>query len=326
MKNIVIIGSGELGSRHLQGVAKCTFDVKIEVVEPSKSVMKIAKERYSEMGHNTHVKSVEFYSSIDKISDTNDLVIIATSADVRCDVIKELLRKKTVVNLVLEKVLFQKIEDYYTIENLLKKAGTKCWVNHTRRMLPEYQKIKSMLKGAGQISYSYQSCNWGIGCNGLHFIDHLAFLTEESDLVLNHTFLDKSIYKSKRTGFIEFNGLLTGKLGDHVFSLYSSAKTDNCPSIFTIFSDSFIILIDEENDSMKVATKKEDWKFKLINEKIVYFQSELSQRFAKDILINEDCLLPSYGESMKLHIPFVTALLEHFNENSIKKSNILSIT
>ena len=45
MKKIVIIGAGQLGSRHLQGIAQSSFDIAIEVIEPYETSRETAKVR-----------------------------------------------------------------------------------------------------------------------------------------------------------------------------------------------------------------------------------------------------------------------------------------
>lgn len=324
MKKIVIIGAGQLGSRHLQGIAQSNFDISIEVVEPLENSRETAKQRYEQIENNYHVKDIKFNDSIEKLSDDIDLVIVATSADVRSKVITELLETKNVVNMVLEKVLFQTIEEYYLIEKLLKETNTQCWVNHTRRMFPFYKELKLKLQDAKQISYSFQGGNWGIGCNGLHFIDHLSYLTNSVDLRLSNEFLDNKIYDSKRNGFIEFNGLLVGQISNHTFSLYSNAETMS--STLTISSDILVVKIDEASGNYQILSKENNWKSENYNEKIIYFQSELSNILIEDILVKNKCYLPTYEEAMKLHIPFITCLLDHMKITTGKDHKLCPIT
>ena len=44
MKKIALIGAGQLGSRHLQGLAKSDLCLSIEVVEPFEGSKNIAKQ------------------------------------------------------------------------------------------------------------------------------------------------------------------------------------------------------------------------------------------------------------------------------------------
>ena len=43
--NILLVGSGNFGSRHLQSIVKSKFKIKIFVVEPRSRAVKISKKR-----------------------------------------------------------------------------------------------------------------------------------------------------------------------------------------------------------------------------------------------------------------------------------------
>jgi len=322
MKKIVIIGVGQLGSRHLQGVSQADFDISIEVVDPNISSLKIAKERYEEITDKQYVQEIKFLKSIDELSSQIDLAIIATSANIRSKVIKELVVKKDVKNLILEKILFQTLEEYDDIEVILEENHISCWVNHPRRMFPIYENLKDMFIHSSELFYSFSASNWGLACNALHFIDHLSFLTNENSLELNCDFLDKKIYSSNREGFIEFNGLLAGKLGNHKFVLYSNR--DDFAYNFTISDNNKIVNIDENNN--KIIINYKDGKIEIIEEKIVYYQSELSQLILRDLFINNVVKLPTFKEAKSLHIPFIESLLSHLEKIDGKKHKICPIT
>jgi hypothetical protein len=324
MYKIALIGAGQLGSRHLQGLAKSTIDISIEVVEPYAKSREVAKQRYEEIEKNPKIDHIDFFESIDELSDTLNVVIIATNADIRSKIIRELLSKKEVKSLILEKVLFQTIEEYSEVQKLFEEGSVKCWVNHPRRMFPAYKDLKESLKNATQVLYGFQGGDWGLGCNGLHFIDHLAYLTDSSNLILNNDSLDDKIYDSKRKGFVEFNGLLTGKLDNNIFSLYSNWQS--IPSILTIVSDILVAKIDEGAGIINISKKENAWKNEVIKEKIVYFQSELSNVLIEDLLINNMCSLPTYKEAMNLHVPYIESLLEHMERTTGQSYKLCPIT
>lgn len=152
MEKIVVIGAGQLGSRYLQGLAKSNVDIAIEVVEPFEQSRMVAKERYEEMEPSLKVSSIDFFESLDFLSDELNVVIVSTNSDVRSSIVKELLIKKNVQYLVLEKVLFQTVEEYNDIKKVLEETGTQCWVNHPRRMFPFYQTLKKEFENSGQIN------------------------------------------------------------------------------------------------------------------------------------------------------------------------------
>ena len=309
MSKIVLIGAGQLGSRHLQGLAKSSMEISIEVVEPFEKSREVAQQRYEEIEKNPKISSIDFFESIDELSEALDVVIIATNADVRSQIIKELFSKKRVKNLILEKVLFQTVEEYVEVKKLLIETSTKCWVNHPRRMFPFYQSLKNEIKNSEQISYMVQGGAWGLGCNGLHFIDHLSFLSDSAELKIDNDFLHPHVYEAKRANYVEFNGLLKGRIGNHIFALYSDKEY--APVTLTITTDTLTAFIDEANGYARIARKRNDWKWEESSQKIVYFQSELTHTVIEQIITTGSCNLPDYDDAMKLHIPFVQALLSH---------------
>lgn len=139
MKKIAIIGAGQLGSRHLQGVVSSSHNYDIQIVDLNNESLKVAEERYLQVKPKSSLSVLSTYSSIDELSDEIDTVIIATNSNVRFKVLKELLEKKSIKNLVIEKVLFQNLEEYDQAEELILKHGVKAWVNHPRRMYPFYK-------------------------------------------------------------------------------------------------------------------------------------------------------------------------------------------
>lgn len=324
MKTIVVIGAGQLGSRHLQALSKLNFSAKIEVVDPFVASLEVARTRFNEMPSNPNISGVSFFSSLSECSRNVDLAIIATNADIRADVIRTLVKHCDVKNLVLEKVLFQKPEEYKEIQALIAQEEIHAWVNHPRRMFPYYTKLTKLLAGSKQVSYQVQGGDWGLGCNGLHFIDHLAFLTGCDDLEFNTDRLNPSVIQSKRKGFMEVSGVLSGKIGQHPFELF--CHQDASPVIMTICSDHLNAIIDEGNGWVRISSKDNGWKWVEEKEKIIYFQSELTNKIAEDIFETGQCSLPTFADATKLHIPFINALLEHINRYGVEKHTACPIT
>jgi predicted dehydrogenase len=324
MKKIALIGAGQLGSRHLQGLAKSGISISIEVVEPFEGSRNTAKQRFEEIPSNDKIEKINFYESISQLSDELDLVIIATNADVRYAVVKELLENKKVNNLVLEKVLFQRVQEYYKIEELLNNTETKCWVNHPRRMFPLYKNLKKELSNINQIHFSVSAGAWGLGCNGLHFLDCFEYLSDNQNIELDTKYLNKKLYDTKRAGFKEINGMITGRIDNHTFSI-NCFEEEVSPLQFNITSNELNIIIDEANGWYRISKKENSWKQEIIEEKIIYFQSELTNIVVEDIF-NGNCFLPTYKEAMNLHIKYLEVLISHINSFSDIKYDFCPIT
>jgi len=324
MIKLLLVGAGQLGSRYLQGLKLINQDVTIEVVEPNLNAQKVAYERYEQIKGNDHVVNLSFFKNLSEASEQIDIAIIATNADHRFNIVTELLKTKTLRFLILEKVLFQKLEEYNLSSELIKTKNIDCWVNHTRREFPFYKKLKNVLSEEKQISFSVQGGDWGLACNGLHFIDLVSYLANSDRLTLNKEYLNDKIYPSKRMGYIEVQGTLIGKLGAHSFSLYSNESPG--VHLITIASDNYRYIIDETKGIIRRASAGNQWNWEEWQEKIVYFQSELTHTIVEDILTKGHCQLPTYAEAMALHKPFIAALLEFYNKLTNGKHDRLPIT
>ena len=321
---VALIGAGQLGSRHLQAMAKSQLEISIEVVEPFEGSRITAEERYHEVPTNQNITQISFLESLDELSIELDIVIIATNSDIRSQIVKDLLSKKKVNYLVLEKVLFQTVNEYFEIADLLSSTQTQCWVNHPRRMFPFYREFKNNLQDAKNVVYTVQGGEWGLACNGLHLIDHLSYLTDTHNIRLDNTFLHNKIYETKRKNFIEVNGELKGTLDNNSFSL--SCQENYSPMIITIISDMLTAFIDETNGYVRYAQKSNNWQWKIINTKIVYFQSELTNLIIEGLLGKASCDLPTYNEAMNLHIPFIKSILDKMEKVNGKKYTVCPIT
>ena len=142
-KQIAIIGAGQLGSRHLQGILKSSFEFDVYVVDPYLSSLEVAEDRAGEI---EHLHEVFFEESISRLPRVLDLVIVATNSDVRLSVLKQLLDHSQVGLLILEKVLFQSLHEYEEAQEILESTRTKTFVNHSRRKQEIYKGLQNILR------------------------------------------------------------------------------------------------------------------------------------------------------------------------------------
>ena len=310
-KNIGIIGAGELGSRHLQGVLKVLKEkMTVYVVDPSENSLAIADSRQKEIEHSHKIIFTQDFSTL-----PNELyfVIIATSSKVRKNIIINLLKQSTVKYLVLEKVLFPYYNDYDEIKILLGKSSTTTFVNHPRRMYPSYQFIKEKLLTDKVCNIQLHGHNWGLACNALHFIDIFIYLTDSKLSEISIIGLDKQLFDSKRLGYTEFSGTLTGKLENGSVFLISSVNNDTplAPSI-SIMNSNEIISIDEIGIKKIKKRNRTDVSEEEFDFNILY-QSGLSNLILEDLLETGNCKLPDYNTAAETHKVFISSLLPFYN-------------
>ena len=323
--NCAIIGAGQLGSRHLQGLLSVlASNLNIYVIDPSFDSLAIAKQRSNEVEHS---HTVSFHSAISELPKTLDFVVIATSSKVRLAVLQELVQNSVVKYLILEKVLFPSIWEYDVAVEIINKHGIQCWVNHPRRMFDEYKNLKSYFRKDSHYSFQLLGSAWGLACNGLHFIDLFEYLTDSKLTTVSCGNLNQYPIESKRQGYIEFEGTIEGQLNQkHTFSI-SSLSSDRiiAPSI-CIMTDYMRVFI-QESGTPKIYLFHKDNDFKPILIDInMKFQSQLTGDLFNQLINNTSCDLPTLKQASNTHRVFIQSLLDHWNKGTGNQNITLPIT
>lgn len=322
-RNVAIIGAGQLGSRHLQGLLSYARPLHIYMVDPSALSLDRAKSRVKEVRSSAD-HEVVYYSSIDELPSQLDLAIISTNADIRRTVTEELLREADVRYLVFEKVLFQSLEDYDAIAALLKEKSVKAWVNCPRRMWESYIKLWNRVQGITHLSYAVSGTSWGLGSNAIHFLDHFGWLTEDYEIDLDFL-LHKDLASNKRKGFVEFNGTLYGRSKNGFLISLTSYANGNIPLSIQIDSDRVRCVINESQGQGWIATPEDDWQWQAMPFGMEY-QSILTGKLAKGILEEDGCILPTFDESKWIHKKLIEGFIKHLESISGKRESVCPIT
>jgi len=324
MKNLYIVGAGQLGSRHLQALKKVQTPLSITVVDPFSTSLNTAKERYDSIPDGSIKHKVRYSNEIDDELEEIDIAIIPTSSNVRKEVIKKLLSHKKVKYFVLEKILFQKLKDYMEIKTLLKTHGSKAWVNCSMRSMPFYFNIKKDLS-SDVITYFVTGSQYGLITNAIHYIDHMAFLSKCTDYKVETSGLIKKPIESKRKGFLELNGTLNVIFKNGSFGSFTCFPEGELPVIVEIASDKCRCISKECEQKAWISKPKNDWQWQETEAKIP-FQSERTAQIINDLLKKGQCVLPDYDEAAKLHLLLLEPLRKFLNQNSISKYNYYPFT
>lgn len=319
--NIALIGVGAIGLRHLQSLTTLSSNIHIEVVDPSHKALQNVKSQV-QLTHN----NIRLLSKIADLSPTIDIAIIATTATVRRQVTEELLRRKNIKYLILEKVLFQRLEDYDVIKQLFDRSNVKAWVNCPLRLHPFFQKLKEKISPNSKIQYFASGTYLGIGCNTIHHLDLLAYLCNESHISFDTTKLDKRLIYSKREGFVEFTGTLLGEMKEGSLLKITSYSNDvTRPLILQINCEEFYCSINITEQKYELLDKnhhcrKEEGEYRLL------LQSEITSEVVQEILQTGACQLTSYEQSMKLHKAMIEAFLQFLQQVRNEEVTICPIT
>lgn len=317
VKNISIIGAGQLGSRHLQGLVTAQNEMNIWVVDQSQESLNIAKERCEQVVSST-IKNVTYSNNIGELPSELDLVIVATGSKPRASIVKSLLEHSIVKNLVLEKFLFTRLSDFDEVGDLLLKKNVKCWVNCPRRMWPAYEEIKKFINTNEPVVMINNGKNWGLCCNSVHRIDIWMYLAGDCDFSVDMSLVEPNVIESKRNGYVELLGTekFVSANGD-ILELGSFDEYDGCTAR----------IIRNAGNEIIVEEDKNRWFFNgEEHEAKTPFHSGLTGILADEILNTGDCRLSPYSVSVRYHKPYLRAVIDFVNKVQGTMSDSCPIT
>ena len=315
MENIAIIGVGALGKRHLQSMVELQDQYQIYAVEINEEIIKQL---------TTEFPNVNFIKTIEELPNELEAVVIATNSNIRRLLFEQLINHSTVKNIIFEKVLFQKEEDYHFVQNKLNELNIHAWVNCARREWDSYKSFKTELNEFNELYISAIGGQWGIACNAIHILDLIEYLSGSEIENLDISKLENKVIESKRKGFYEFFGTISGVSGK--CKNFNIACIDESPLPFRIeiTTEKSRYMIDEGNNYLLVSNEDSNWQWKRKEFKQVY-QSQMTGRIIKSIIDNGTCNLSDYESSMKLHLKYILPLIEFFKANGMEE-NLCPIT
>lgn len=314
---ILVIGTGQLGSRHLQAIAKIP-QANVTVIDTDPSSLELAQTRYNEIQDHLNT-GITYRESIEDCPQHLDLCIVATSSKPRRLIIEKVLKTSKVKYLILEKVLFQRPEDYKEIELLLSEHQVIAYVNCPRRTFDFYKEIKNLI--SPPLAMEVSGINWGLACNSIHFIDLFCYFTGNvSNLNFSTENLEKHFYESKRNSFMELNGGLFINQNESSLSLICKQDNDR-PISFKILiqtKEIEIEIVEINPPSLKIENRKTG---QILSYPIVIpYQSQMTDKIILELIGNGRCSLTSYSESLNMHLPYIHALIDF--ESKIKNTKI----
>ncbi len=323
--NILIVGAGQLGSRHLQSCLKLSLASSIYVVDPNSDSLVIAKQRAIEVDMAER-HQLNYCSDLSEVTVTEfDFLIVATGSKVRIIALSEVLDRFSVKNVILEKVLFQDVASYQKAKQILAVAGANTFVNCPLRAYPFYKDIKKRFFGKGStVNLNYSGGDWiGLACNSIHYIDLVNFFIGCNVQTVDVSGLDQDIMESKRPGYLEFSGTLDVVYSNGSKLTVKSIRGSDQDSLIELVSRDYRVVIDELSGSYEIYQSGS------LLEKSVYeimYQSNLTHLMIEQIQETGTCDLIGFDESVELHLPFITELLEFYNSQLKQKQESLPIT
>lgn len=268
MKNIIIIGLGNIGKRHLQSFLSSNESISIICVDK-----KFPKSQKFD-------KRVIKKTSIENFKINFDICIISTNSKERFLLLKSFLSKNTCKNIILEKIIFSNMNQYLEAVKISNKKSN-IYINCPRRSWDSYIKLKNKLNFEHIKLFEINGYNWGLLSNAIHFIDLFSFLT--NDKKLDYVYQNCSSIKlsSKRIGYIESNGSIIFQNSNRSLLILNDHKYFKDKNIINIKTEKKTYEINEFKNLITIKNTKET--ILKVSKFSTYLQSDISKNYLSNI-------------------------------------------
>lgn len=311
MCNIAVIGLGNIGKRHLQSIQNSTRAWNVYGIDANQDTLQEAVRTYKGE-HNLKVgKGVEI------LPEHVHVVVIATSSAVRREVFEQLVEHSDIDFIIFEKVLFQRVADYYYVQECLKKYNIQSWVNCARREQAVYQELRKEIMKNKMFEMHISGGEWGLACNGIHMLDLIEWYAGAASRIDTVSLIDE-IVDSKRNGYKEVYGSLAGTCGKCSSWSISCQQNSNFPLTIEVIGDYMSCRIIPEQKIIKMAYADKQWEEEE-REFISCYQSQQTEGIVERILDKGICNLPSFEESMRTHLRIIEPLIEFFEKHGMEE-------
>ena len=321
VRKIILVGCGEVGSRHLQAIMRLKKRVEVIVVEPRKNAINIGKKRIEEIPNNV-IHELTWYKRIDDIQKSSDLVIIATQATGRAKLISQLIETHH-SRFLIEKMVCQSVTEYDLLLKKFKKYNAKGWVNINRHYFSSYVKLRNLFHKNSHLSIVVMAGYLGLGSNAIHFIDLFSWFHNSYKIKLNGDYLVEKIFPNPRGNHLkEFAGTIIGSDNNSVLSI-TFLPFKNMPTTINIIDNNQQFLIDETNKKIINLRKNSNQQ----NHEFTYEHvSTVSTKVIHDIFPRDSCLLPTLEQSSYVHKELFRIFNNHLQKVNRTKLKLCPIT
>lgn len=312
-KRVLLVGCGQIGSRHLQAVS-CLKDVGyVDVVDCHDGSLSLGQTRLKDVADANAAIVYRWLKAVAISSHNADLCIVATSAQGRVELVKEIFEKTGVSQFIIEKLVTQSLVEYQELMVFAQRHDLKIWVNCPTRAYSIHQYIKSKIDHRQPLLFSQIGGNFGLACNGIHYADLFLFYDGGNEIRPAGISIDPILHPSKRgKDFFDLSGVLTGHTSKGSKMILSYAADHLLPDVVTIMTKQARFMVDIIGGWAQESIDGQPWQKIGIESKTNV--SYTTQIFCEDIFSCRTCALPTLEECWPAHQYILTVLLPHFNQ------------
>lgn len=324
---ILIVGCGQLGSRHLQAAATCPEVGAIEVVDPRPESIEAGQKRLDEMEGKNPSISYKWFKSIDEASTGGDLCVVATQAEHRCRLIKIVAEQLGYQKFLVEKIVAQSTAEYEDILAFSKDRQLNIWINFKGRAHPSHAHVKAALDPSEPMVLTAVGGNHGLANNGIHIADLFLFLDGTEHIEEAGSRFDEVLHPSKRgSNVYDLSGSMWG-ISRKGSRIYFSFSADHDSSVlFQVLSKTYRAVVDDVLQWMMESRPEDGWRWHPVPFQANMRVSHMSKTFIREILTRGSCALPSLEEGYGAHLFILDQMQPHFNRLLRREEDICPVT
>jgi len=303
--NILVVGFGNMGCRHTQSILGNDKSHNIYVVEPSKEIFD-----KQVLVINSNEKELNYLESLDQIPDQIDFAIVATSAMPRFKIVEKLLNHG-VKKMLIEKVAFLSKDQFEVINNLIELNEAQVYCNFVSRYYSNFIAIQNqILENEETFQMTVNGPDFGLGCNGLHYIDLFEYFSNEKATLKSANLIENPVEHKRGKEYKEVLGQIYWETPSGSKLLINADANKSGAREFNIKTNSESHLLNEETlKHIRFGHKEVSEE----NFKIEY-TSQLTYRIFKEIFAG-NCKLPTVQETTSSHLQFLTKINETLELN-----------
>lgn len=297
MTDLFVAGVGNIGRRHIQAAYASENIGNFYCYDLFKPTLEEGLDKFLK-DNNMDIGRFKKFFGLDEFSDQiNDksIVIIATTAKGRFELLKKIIKKKPKA-VIIEKPVCQLPVDYLAISKLALENSVPVYVNFIAHAQTIYNDLAEEIKLSKSFIMTTKMPKWGISTVGIHQIELFLWLSREVNCKYNFT--DRFIvYEQKRKGFFDFEGgiFIQGKNGSEAY--ISNIESDNGPSSIQFCLDTKTITVYESIGKYTVADKNGVQ----VHDLKIRFVSQYITEVLDDLIVKNTCYLPNLETSFESH-------------------------
>jgi hypothetical protein len=256
MKRVILLGTGNLGKRYLQAILNTAgeftcycYDINPEALDNIDEFL---------IKNNIQTKSLIKYYGLDEILaviNNQSLVIVATTANGRLDLVSRIIDKNPEV-MIIEKPVTQTRDDYLILKDLIKARKIPAFTHYNLRFQPFCKDLQGIVDTSKTFEMISVLPIMGLACVSIHYIDLFLWLFNIKNPSLTQCYFYGS-YEQKRKGFYDMFGEIIIRIPGRGVGRFINSEVNGIRQLNIILEDQ-VISIYEDQRVMTFLNKKDN--------------------------------------------------------------------